>query len=61
MFDMNSVWNTPKEYNELVKVLGFAAGSMENAENTSAEMQKAYEDVAKMCQFFLNVYEKKQK
>lgn len=57
MFDMDKVWDTPKEYNHLVKVLGFATGCIHS--DASPEMLKAYEDVAKMCEFYLNHYNNK--
>lgn len=55
---MNKLWDTPKEHKQLVKLLGFAAGSIEEAE-TTPEMEKAYKDVAAMCAFYIREYERK--
>lgn len=52
-------WNTPKEYKQLVKLLGWASGSMEKAESTP-EMEKAYKDLATMCAFYIKEYERRQ-
>lgn len=57
---MDEVWNTPKEFKQLVKLLGFAAGCIEEADNTTPEMEKAYKDVALMCDIYIKEYEKKQ-
>lgn len=56
---MAKPWDSPKEYKQLVKLLGFAAGSIEEA-NTSPEMEKAYKDLATMCAFYIKEYERKQ-
>ena len=57
---MNTPWNTPKEYNQLVKLLGWAAGSIEEG-NTNPEIEKAYSDLASMCALYIKEYERKRK
>lgn len=56
---MAKPWDSPKEYKQLVKLLGWAAGSMEEAESTP-EMEKAYKDLASMCAQYIKTYERKQ-
>ena len=57
---MNHPWNTPKEYKQMVKLIAWASGSMEEAENTSPEMKQAYKDMALMCEQYIKIFNQKQ-
>lgn len=55
-FSLNELW-TIKDFNNLVKVLGFASGMID--EDTKDEkLLKAYKDVAIMCDMYLKTYRK---
>lgn len=56
-FSLNELW-TIKDFNNLVKVLGFASGMID--EDTKDEkLLKAYKDVAVMCEMYLKTYNNK--
>lgn len=56
-FSLNEVW-TIKDFKNLVKVLGFASGMIDE-DTKDEELLKAYKDVAIMCEMYLKTYRNK--
>lgn len=56
IFNLEKPWEGAEEYQELVRVLGFAAGSLNS--NPTPEEREAYDKVAKACAAFINLSQK---
>ena len=52
VFNLAKPFTTPEEYKAVVSTVAFALGSMEK--DASPAMQKAYKDLATVCEKFVN-------